>query len=231
MTNLLTDAEAFLTPVLHRGKTSPISLFTKAKYMADAIFKSRGKSVLERIALGNPDMLQDCVNPRVAVIRKALALLLNIHYQLEESPKPALRGEILYNSRSRRIVDALLDLISLEGIYPALLPGVGVPIQRRVKSVLRNGTLSRVATEPEGQLEHDSELLLYIVAKLDILAASNGKGLYNAFMERTIVDLIAAQGQLAYSPNADQFHLSHVVALQALLDEYVSLLVKETFRL
>ncbi|MCJ1383146.1 hypothetical protein MMC17_006259 [Xylographa soralifera] len=202
MTTPLTDAEAFIAPVLQRH----------------TIVKTRGLSVVERIALENPSLLQDCDNPRVAIIRKALALLLDIHHQLEVSQNTKLRDEVLYNSGSRRTVDALLDLISLEGIYPNLLPGVGVPIQRRVKSILRNGTVSRVA-EPDGEIDHDFELLLYIVTELDILAASNGSGLYSAFVERTLVDLIAARGQIAYGPNVNQSNVSHAVALQALLDE------------
>ncbi|MCJ1438520.1 hypothetical protein MMC27_007910 [Xylographa pallens] len=202
MTTLLTDAEAFLAPVLHR----------------EVIVKARGLSVLEQIAAGDPTLLQNGGSPRDVIIRKALALLLNIHRQLEASRDSTLRNEVLFNSGSSRTVDALLDLISLEGIYPDLLPGVGVPIQRRVKSVLRNGTISRAA-QTEGQGDQDRHLLLYIVTALDKLATSNGKGLYSAFIERTLVDLIAARVQLAYSPNVNKSTLSHAVALQALLDE------------
>ena len=230
MTTLLTDAEAFLAPVLHRGKVSHSSPIFKTKYTVDANFKTRGLSVLEQIASEDPSLLQNNGSPRDVIIRKALELLLNIHRQLELSRDATLRNEVLFNSGSRRTVDALLDLISLEGIYPDLLPGVGVPIHRRVKSVLRNGTVSR-ATQTEGQIDQDRCLLLYIVTELDKLATSNGKGLYSAFIERTLVDLIAARGQLAYNPDANQSNLSHAVALQALLDEYVSPSTKKTLRL
>ncbi|MCJ1290164.1 hypothetical protein MMC34_001700 [Xylographa carneopallida] len=205
MTALLTDAEAFLTPVLHRN----------------AISKARGRTVLERISSGDPTLTQTGDNLRGVIIRKALALLLTIHDQLELSGDNVLRNEVLHNSGCRRIVDALLDLISLEGIYPNLLPGVGVPIQRRVKSVLRSGTVSRAA-QTEGHTDQDRYLLIHVVTEFDRLATSNGKGLYSAFIERTFVDLIAARGQLAYNPNAHVSNLSHEVALQALLDEYVS---------
>ncbi|MCJ1282898.1 hypothetical protein MMC26_002224 [Xylographa opegraphella] len=202
MTTVLTDAEAFLAPVLHRGN----------------IVKIRGQSVLEQIASGNPTLLRNGGDPRDVIIRNALTLLLKIHHQLALSGVGTLQNEILHNSGNRRTVDALLDLVSLEGIYPDLLPGVGVPVQRRVKSVLRNGTVSRAA-QAEGQSDQDYNLLLYIVNELDKLASSNGKGLYSAFIERTLVDLIAARGQLAHNPNVHQSGLSHVVALQALLDE------------
>ncbi|MCJ1395546.1 hypothetical protein MMC18_008432 [Xylographa bjoerkii] len=203
MNALLRDAESFLAPVLH----------------PDAIFKTRGQSVIERLASGSPGLLQEGFrNQQDVIIRKALALLLTVHHQLKVSEDAALRNEILYNSGNRRIVDALLDLISLEGIYPNLLPGVGVPIQRRVKSVLRNGTVSRVA-EAEDQLDQDLGLLLYIVTELEKIAASSGKGLYSAFIERTLVDLIAARGQLAYEPNINQSIQSYATAFKALLDE------------
>ncbi|MCJ1402862.1 hypothetical protein MMC11_006083 [Xylographa trunciseda] len=202
MTILLADAEAFLAPVLHR----------------EATFKTRGQSVIERIASSNLDILQDSGKLRGIIIRKALALLLNIHHQLEGSQDAALRDEVLYNSGNRRIVDALLDLISLEGIYPNLLPGVGVPIQRRVKSVLRNGTISRVA-QTEDKLDQDRDLLLYIVTELDKLMISNGRGLYSAFVERTLVDLIAARAQFAYSPDVNLSSQSYATALEALLNE------------
>ena len=176
--------------------------------------------MIEKIASRNTPLVRDSSDARSAIIFKALALLLDIHYRLEEAEDAALKDEVLYNSANRRIVDALLDLISLEGIYPNLLPGVGVPIQRRVKSVLRNGTVSRGA-DINGELDQDRGLLVNIAVELDRLALSNGKGLYNAFIERTLVDLIAARGQLAYGSDInfpDQFHIT---ALQLVLDEYV----------
>ena len=141
---------------------------------------------------------------RAWVIRQALALLSSIHTALRASSDPNCIKELLYNSKSRRIIDALLDLISLEGIYPNLLPGVGVPIERRVKSVLQGGVTLRSADVKSSSAGSES-LLSEIIGQLKSIALDSGQGLCSILLDRTLVDLIAAMGQLVFSPFATQF--------------------------
>lgn len=150
-------------------------------------------------------------------------MFLNIHYALcrtshaQKSPTP------LQDSKNRKIVDGLLDLISLEGIYPSLSPGVGIPIERRVRTVLQGGVITRTLSE-EGDEEPRNKLLLTkIVDSLGTIPESNEVGLRLALQERTLVDLIAGLSELAYSPLYQDGHSSadHAAALKRLLDGYV----------
>ena len=112
-------------------------------------------------------------------------------------------------------MDGLLDLVSLEGIYPNLLPGVGIPIERRVQSVLQGGTSTRALGSDDSQI--DEVLLGDIVSQLSSIAMASNKGLCSVIQKRTLVDLIAAQTQLAFAPavNDDK---AHAEAFQKLID-------------
>ena len=102
-----------------------------------------------------------------------------------------------------------------------MIPGVGIPIERRVRSVLRGGLETRTAAPGEKVGDHDQDLLIEVVDRLGEVAQSVGKGLYSVLQERTLVDLIAALGQLAYaSSNCD--NELYKSALKSLMDEYVS---------
>ena len=185
------------------------------------VAKGRGRSLIECLADDKHFHNYDTESPRSAVVKQALGLLLGIHNALCNSPADDNVCEFLYNSSNRRIIDSLFDLISLEGIYPNLSSGVGVPIERRVKSVLRGGLEARTAPSGEKAGDHDQDLLVEVVNKLRGVAESKGKGLCSVFRERTFVDLIAALGQLAYgSSSCDRD--SYKIALKSLVDEYVS---------
>lgn len=189
-------------------------------HVADSIVKVRGKSIIERIFSHSAVNLGSGRSQRSAVVYKAVTFLVDIHSFLVISQNDQLAHELLYTSSKRSVIDGLLDLISLEGIYPNLLPGVGVPIERRVKSVLQGRTAVSVTEINDGH-ERDPQLLLDVVMQLDSIAMSGGKGLYYALQDRIIVDLIAAWSQLAFSPGQDAFTSSSTKALQALLDVYV----------
>ena len=153
------------------------------------------------------------------MIKRALDLLLNIHHALCFTDHSSIGREVLYNSEARRIIDTLLDLISLEGIYPNLLSGVGVPIERRVKSVLQGGLVTRSVGISENFNREGNGLLEEIVRQLGKVAADKGKGLGSALQERTLVDLIAALGQLAYASYKGTGVYNAI--LEKILDEYV----------
>ncbi|MCJ1473315.1 hypothetical protein MMC13_001966 [Lambiella insularis] len=194
-------AESFLAPVLQR----------------ESIVKLRGKSVVEIIASSSALDSKSYQSLRSAVVGKAATLLIDIHSSLITSQNAQLTHDILYTSSNRRVIDGLLDLISLEGIYPNLFSGVGVPIERRVKSVLQGRTAVNITGNGNGH-DTDQDLLLLIVTQLNSIVMSGGKGLYNALQDRTLVDLIAARSQMAFSPAQNNFSSSHAKALQALLD-------------
>lgn len=164
--------------------------------------------------------MQNEPNSRRAVVRRALQLLSELHQILSNDPDNRLRQGVLFTSQSRRLVDGLLDLISLEGIYPNLLPGVGVPIERRLKSVLQGGTVTQLPQSAQPS-HKDEDLLLEISTQLSKIAISSDEGLCGALQERILVDLIATKVQLTFSSRDDASKSKHDLTLKVLLDRYV----------
>ena len=155
------------------------------------------------------------------MIWKALQLLLDVHHALTEARSADAVRELLYDSGSRRVIDALLDLLSLEGIYPNLCPGVGVPIDRRI-SILHGG-LTRRSMPPviNSTIKQDLELLGDIAQQLGKVGKTANGGLSRILQERIVVDLFAALFQLAYQPAHE--NNQYKVLLQELMNEYVAI--------
>lgn len=167
---------------------------------------------------------------RTFVIRRALALLLELHITLCKVSDDEVR-KLLSQPERRQVVEGLLDLISLEGIYPDLSPGVGIPIGNRVKSVFEKGFVAKLS-QAGGQPETKNYALLdHIVLQLDIIVSSKDGGLKSALENRIFVDLIAALGELLFGP----FPVGNHDALKALWDvllaEYVFLSVVTSLKL
>lgn len=124
------------------------------------------------------------------------------------------------NLSDQKIVNALLDLISLEGIYPSLSPGVGVPTERRVKSVLQVGRVTRPSLTDDNR---DEDLLGEVCNRLRLVAEGESSWLITSLQERILVDLIAGLGELAYN-NSVKDEISRILydrRLRSLLDRYV----------
>lgn len=154
----------------------------------------------------------------------ALSLLLEIHEDLSGNGKSSGSPKPLQNPSQQKTVDGLLDLISLEGIYPFLSPGVGVPIERRVRSVLQGGLVSKPSPANDGAAQEERSLLAEICDRLYGIAQGEGEGLTSSLQERTLVDLIAGLGDLAYAPLLQDQNLGkqHDRMLRSLLDRYVA---------
>ncbi|KAH0541997.1 hypothetical protein FGG08_003546 [Glutinoglossum americanum] len=190
--NTIEAAIGFLEPVLTR----------------ESISQARGQSIVDRLFQRLPPGRIDTAHPRIAVIRRALSLLLGIHRSLaleqdglpgdENLETPAL----LYELKVRRTIYGLFDLISLEGIYPLLSPGVGIPLERRVKSVLPAGVITRKA--PPSRIGDQSlDLLQEVVESLQGVYSNRRIGLGPICQERTLVDLISATGELAFGDKVE----------------------------
>ena len=162
---------------------------------------------------------------RDRVVCKALLIFLNIHHALDQASGESQQSDVSRNPIHRKIVDGLLDLISLEGIYPCLSSGVGVPIERRVMSVLKDGIITRTSSVEDVQEAKDKRLLVRIMADLYDVASCKTTGLVPALRERTMVDVIAGLGELAYNPVYinDISGAKHVELLEALLETYVAI--------
>lgn len=152
------------------------------------------------------------------MIQKALDLLSKIRLSFEsEAASTALE-----NLSDRKTLDVLLDLISLEGIYPCLSPGVGIPIERRVKSILRAGFVTK-SSPSTGRLRRGHKKLLPAIC-INLYEIAIGHPLSSVLRDRTLVDLIAGLGELAYSPltHHEAIDDTWTPKLNRLLDKWVN---------
>lgn len=111
----------------------------------------------------------------------------------------------------------------MEGIYPALSPGVGIPIERRVKTVLQAGVAARHVAEIGHNEEINLDLLKEVLNGLSNIILGGDKGVNPAIRERTLIDVVCGCGELAYGHPYESTEQSNEyrVILERLLDEYV----------
>ena len=112
-------------------------------------------------------------------------------------------SEAIYQSNNRRLVEALLDLVSLEGIYPCLQPGVGVPVERRVKSLLHGGTVAERYKDEQSTSDAPHFVLAQIIRRLCPLATEGPNEFASILQQRVLVDVVAAYAQNVYGPQND----------------------------
>lgn len=187
-----------------------------------------GQSLVDRLITQLPERTETHLpKKRAAVLRAAVTHLRAVHVALIEASDTYDPKQILYDSRDQRVVDGILDLISLEGIYPALSPGVGIPIERRVKSVLQAGVAARHVAEIDHNEDVNLDLLKEVVDGLSKVILAGDKGVNPAIRERNLVDVICGCGELAYGHPYENINQSNEyrVLLEQLLDEYVKTLI------
>ncbi|KAL4863984.1 hypothetical protein BDV12DRAFT_176818 [Aspergillus spectabilis] len=183
-------ASEFLSPVLLR----------------EELQKSRGKSL---IALLNKELPEEDASARANVIGKALDLLSQIHVAFVNPVIVAHQSFLvdgnqedpnLEDAKRRRILHALLDLISLEGIYPSLSSGVGIPLKQRVISVLPAGVIAQ-RTTPAFEKPQDDVLLRRILVVVSDIIFDTRPSIQPVVTGRILSDVISASSDLGYNPN------------------------------
>lgn len=146
---------------------------------------------------------------RTAVISKALKILNLIHAAFvtpagQQDVLP-LEGEhddeALEDAKRRRMLHALLDLISLEGIYPSLSSGVGIPLQQRVISVLPAGVIAKQAHHVPRSAPHDEMFLRLIMRNLLGIVLDTRSGIQPVIRGRILSDILSGAADLAFNPN------------------------------
>ena len=153
---------------------------------------------------------------RRTVIKEALHFLSSLH---DASCKNSLRlDQPAAGSKSQKLIDTLIDLVVLEGIYPCLSPGVGVPMERRVKSALQGDLVTRPLSQPNPEDLQDQELIATIVDCLYPIVLSR-QGLASSVEARMLVDLIAAVAEAAFSPHfTAELRQKYLPCFDSLLD-------------
>ncbi|KAI9836473.1 MAG: hypothetical protein M1819_001505 [Sarea resinae] len=195
------NAKSFLAPVLNRA----------------SIERARSKSIIE--LLSTNAQVHHGAESKGHVLEKAISLIQSIHDALKADAQAEKIFE--YDPQSRRIVYALLDLISLEGIYPSLSSGVGIPIERRVKSVLLAGVVAKPTTsESADRHDQDLSLLKNIIDASSNFTAEQGKGIEPIIRDRILVDIICGSAELAFGPFSDSSNKAKYAAtFEKLLDD------------
>ncbi|KAE8409886.1 hypothetical protein BDV37DRAFT_277537 [Aspergillus pseudonomiae] len=174
--------------------------------------KSRGSSLLKILSEDSTDEALDEKSTRATVIGRALDILTRIHIafvapvQDAEHPQPSGESEdaALEDAKRRRLLHALLDLISLEGIYPSLSSGAGIPLQQRVISVLPAGVIAHQPQKPTNNKLQNEVLLEHIMSVLSDIICDERSSIQPVIRGRILSDIISAASDLA--SNAE--HLS-----------------------
>ncbi|KAI4179677.1 MAG: hypothetical protein LQ348_005356 [Seirophora lacunosa] len=190
MNAALDEAERFLAPVLNRTNSD-----------------RHGRSIVQVLSGHNSVAVEsldaeETDKRRWDIIDKALGILGHLHSSCVNTSNGIDQLEPLSNQRGQKVVNALLDLVVLEGIYPSVSSGVGVPVERRLKSALKGEFTIRSLGETSGGRLEDKRLLIHVVDRLCPISLSR-KGLASSIQHRMSVDLIAAVGELAFSPAWD----------------------------
>lgn len=147
---------------------------------------------------------------RNAVIGKALDSLSRIHSAFVTPMED--RDEVhqttavdedpdLEDARRRRTLHALLDLISLEGIYPSLSSGVGIPLQQRVISVLPAGVIAKQTHIYESITPRNKDLLSNIISTLLEILSDTRQSIQPVIRSRILSDIVSGTADLGFNPN------------------------------
>ncbi|KAI9373013.1 hypothetical protein BJX61DRAFT_408512 [Aspergillus egyptiacus] len=200
-------ASEFLGPVLHR----------------DELQKARGKSLIAILSNDTTESPSEGASARCIVIGKALDLLRQIHEAFvnptidedqEREASGAVEDPNLEDAKRRRTLHALLDLISLEGIYPSLSHGVGIPLQQRVISVLPAGVVAQQHTLAS-EKPRDELLLRRVLMVLSEILFDARPSIQPVILSRILSDIISASSDLGYNPKLspdDQAQFRHMLA-------------------
>lgn len=164
------------------------------------------------------------------VIGRALELLSSIHSSYTDTVADdgaahgatTLADTALEDAKRRRILHALLDLISLEGIYPCLSSGAGIPLQDRVISVLPSGVIARDSVRASGSSPRDESLLIKILDALLSIVFDPRPSIQPVIRGRILSDLISGTADLSLQSQtlSDEHRAAYHKSFLRIIDEY-----------
>ncbi|KAK2734562.1 hypothetical protein FQN55_002604 [Onygenales sp. PD_40] len=183
-----------------------VKAFDDATDIQEEIQKSRGDSLVQILSRKLPAHDGSDDNARIHVIQRALDLLVAIHNAfVDPSPEPVdakgnARKEdpVLEDTKRRRVLHGLLDLLSLEGIYPTLSQGVGIPLGQRVMSVLPAGVVAKPPDPTSGDKQPDEGLLLLIIGHIRPILYDKRPGIQSIILARILTDILCGAAELAF---------------------------------
>lgn len=191
--------------------------------------------ILSRTLL-NPNL--DSISARISVIKRALEILFHIHtgfatpVATEDSSlsNAEIKVDALEDAKQRRLLHALLDLISLEGIYPSLSPGVGIPLEKRVISVLPRGVVAKRSPRPQESENSNGQLLRHILAVIVDILFDHRLSIQGIVRSRILGDILSGSADLAFNPQGFRSvdKNKHRSIFEKIIKEYVSPFLRHT---
>jgi hypothetical protein len=194
--------------------------------------------ILSRTLL-NPNL--DSISARTSVIKRALEILFHIHtgfatpVATEDSSlsNAEIKVDALEDAKQRRLLHALLDLISLEGIYPSLSPGVGIPLEKRVISVLPRGVVAKRSPRPQESENSNGQLLRHILAVIVDILFDHRLSIQGIVRSRILGDILSGSADLAFNPQGFRSvdknkQNKHRSIFEKIIKEYVSPFLRHT---
>lgn len=168
-----------------------------AQRFLEPAFKDRDSfaSITEKIAASQSSKFSPDHEGWEKVIEEAGVLLLSIHKAIlaDQNQSP---GRQVYDSTLLNTVYNLLDLLILDGVYPALPVGVGSPLERRTKCLLFR------KPDPTYTSPKDLGIIASILNNtLNVIAADVDRGIEPMQRGRVLNDLIAGNAWLAHTQN------------------------------
>ncbi|PGG96531.1 hypothetical protein AJ79_09549 [Helicocarpus griseus UAMH5409] len=201
------------------------------EFLNPEIQKFRGDSLVQILSRKLSLQCQEQDQARLRVIGRAIELLASIHNafavsipeaEIHDTERNEMNEDpVLEDTKRRRVIHGLLDLLSLEGIYPSLSQGVGIPLEQRVMSVLPTGVVAK-QTEPTSEDKPRDEGLLHIIMDaLRPIICDKRTGIQSIILGRILADVLCATAELAYqSQYLSQKKISTYTNLfQAVIDE------------
>lgn len=165
------------------------------------------------------NLSKDDAQARSSVIEEAVQCLQNIHNAFVSAVN--VEVEAREDAKRRRIIYTLLDLISIEGVYPCLSTNVGIPLEKRVISHLPTGVIARQAPEMTSDKPRNEDLLYRILLTLSgILLDETGGGIQALVRGRVLSDVISAAADLGF--NSCQISSEEKLNAQGLLDMIIT---------
>lgn len=159
------------------------------------------------------------------MVQRALDLVTGIHHafisdgagQEDAKTTPETAHDLaLEDAKRRRALHALLDLISFEGIYPCLSDGVGIPLEKRVISILPVGVIAKQASSTERPTSQNKHLLERILSILDEIIQDKRPSIQPIILGRILPDIISGIAELILAFN--QHTLSATNPYNGMLD-------------
>jgi hypothetical protein len=189
----LASAKEFLQPALSAGQLLYIfkgAIFTNVLVKSGKISTASAAALIAKSSCAVDE--EPSFEKLRATLQEACIHLKALHHTIQLQDNSIDTQLEVLDTALVRIVHDLLDVIVIEGLYPSLSPNVGPQQERHKKSLFYHALAISLP---------NLELVDTILWKtLRHIAFDSSKGLTRVIRDRHLIDIIAAEVDLAHSP-------------------------------